>query len=507
MNDSSFLLEMKEIVKLFPGVRALDGVDFNLKSGEVHILLGENGAGKSTLMKILAGAYTPTSGEVFIEGKQIKQFSPIAAQKLGIGIIYQEFNLVPYLSVAENIFLDHMPMKHGFMVDSKKMHLEAKKVLQSMNMNVDTHALASEIPVAQQQMVEVAKALTHNLKVLIMDEPTSSLSSREIEHLFETIRRLKAKGIGIIYISHRLQEIPEIGDRITILRDGQFVDNRMVKDMGTQEMIRLMVGREIKDLYKRDYNPCGELMLKVDNLSSKKSGLKDVSIEVHKGEIVGLAGLVGAGRTELVRAIFHVDSFEKGQIIFKGKKLEKCLNPTEVIDCGISLIPEDRKSQGLSLALTVKENVVMASLDKLYPNKKISEEKEKEVVSNYVKELGISTPSINQHVKNLSGGNQQKVVLAKWLCTKADLIIFDEPTRGIDVGAKGEIYSFMNSLAANGKAIIMISSELPEIIGMSDRVYVMRDGKMINSIDRKDATQELILSYAMEGGREGADNE
>lgn len=506
--ENNYLLEMNHITKVFPGVKALDDMSFNLKPGEVHVLIGENGAGKSTLMKILAGAYSPDGGELFIEGKKVTRFNPIAAQKNGIGIIYQEFNLIPYLSVAENIFIDHMPRKAGVLVDKKKMHEKAKALLDSMKMNVDTHAHAHSIPVAQQQMVEVAKALTHDIKILIMDEPTASLTDLEIEKLFEIVRSLTARGIGIIYISHRLQEIPIIGDRITVLRDGKYIATRGVKEITTEEMVKMMVGREITDLYKRDRQAPGEVVLKVENLSSTKEKLKDINLELRRGEIVGLAGLVGAGRTELVRALFHVDAYDSGNICLFGKEVDKSSTPQQVIDCGLSLVPEDRKRQGLSLILPISQNIVMSSMKKLQPYGIIRSKVEKKVVDQYIKDINVITPSREQLAGNLSGGNQQKVVLAKWLCTKADIIIFDEPTRGIDVGAKGEIYALMNELVKEGKAILMISSELPEIIGMSDRIYVMRNRRIVSELKSSEATQELIISYAMEGAiKEEAHNE
>ena len=496
---NDFLLEMNSISKFFPGVKALDNMSFDLKPGEVHVLIGENGAGKSTLMKILAGAYTPDGGELFVEGKKITRFDPIAAQKNGIGIIYQEFNLVPYLSVAENIFIDHMPKKLGVFIDKKKMHVEAKKLLDSMAMSVDTHALANSITVAQQQMVEVAKALTHDLKILIMDEPTASLSDREIEQLFEIVESLKARGIGIIYISHRLQEIPIIGDRVTILRDGKYICTKDVKEVGTDELVRLMVGREITDLYKRNRQEPGETVLKVENLCASKEKLDDISLELRRGEIVGLAGLVGAGRTELARALFHVDEYDSGKIHMFGEEIDKKLTPDQVINRGLSLLPEDRKRQGLSLILPISQNIVMASMGKLFPRGMVKSKTEKDVSERYIKDINIITPSRDQLAGNLSGGNQQKVVLAKWLSTQADIIIFDEPTRGIDVGAKGEIYALMDKLVGEGKSILMISSELPEIIGMSDRIYVMKNRKITKELQTGEATQELIISYAMEG--------
>ncbi len=496
---NGYLLEMSHISKSFPGVKALDDMSFNLKPGEVHVLIGENGAGKSTLMKILAGAYTPDSGELLIEGKKVLRFSPSNAQKSGVGIIYQEFNLIPYLTVAENIFVDHMPKMAGLFVDKKAMHKKAAELLGSMAMHVDSHALASAIPVAQQQMVEVAKALTHDLKILIMDEPTAALSEREIDHLFEIVRSLKAQGIGIIYISHRLQEIPLIGDRITVLRDGKYVCTHNVDEIETDELVRLMVGREIKQLYKHTRQEPGEVVLKVEGLCSSKTKLENINLELRRGEIVGLAGLVGAGRTELARALFHVDAYDSGSVQLFGKESSKNALPSQVIQGGLSLLPEDRKQQGLSLILPISQNVVMASMDQLQPGGIVRAKKEKEVVDRYIQDINIVTPSREQKAGNLSGGNQQKVVLAKWLCTEADIIIFDEPTRGIDIGAKGEIYVLMDQLVKQGKAILMISSELPEILGMSDRIYVMRNRRIVKEFEASQATQELIISYAMEG--------
>lgn len=494
---------MKGITKIFPGVRALNSVDFDLKPGEVHILLGENGAGKSTLMKVIAGAYVPDAGEVKISGKPVETFSPRYAQSVGVGIIYQEFNLVPYLNVAQNIYIDHMPRKKGRMsIDHHRMHQDAAALLHSLNMNVDTKAMANDITVAQQQMVEVAKALTHDLKILIMDEPTSSLSEREIEQLFKMVRSLASRGIGIIYISHRLQEIPLIGDRITVLRDGNFVGTRQVAETTTDQMVSMMVGREISHLYKREYQIPGDVVLNVQDLSSKKTGLKSVSLQVKRNEIVGLAGLVGSGRTELVRALFQVDRYDSGTINLFGQPLQPC-SPKVVINKGMSLLPEDRKRQGLSLIHSVAENTVISSLKKLYPRRIIDSKKEKRVVTEFVKELRISTPGIKQLVQNLSGGNQQKVVLAKWLCTEAELFIFDEPTRGIDVGAKGEIYAFMNNLVKQGKAVVMISSELPEVIGMSDRIYVMREGSVVAHFAKEEVTQEKVIAYAMGAAGKG----
>jgi ABC-type sugar transport system ATPase subunit len=344
-------------------------------------------------------------------------------------------------------------------------------------------------------MVEVAKALSHKSKILIMDEPTASLSDREIEQLFTTIRELKAKGLGIIYISHRLQELWEIGDRVTILRDGQYIDTRDLSGVKAAELVSLMVGREVSFLYKRDYLEPGEEVLRVENLSSGASGLKDVSINLRRNEIVGLAGMVGSGRTELARAIFNVDPYETGKIFIFGEQMNQG-SPSSVVEKGVSLLPEDRKGQGLALVLSVAENVVMASLEQLFPRKYVRRRKEKEVVTKFIKDLNIVTPSMKRLVQYLSGGNQQKVVLSKWLCTEAEIFIFDEPTRGLDVGAKSEIHAFMNDLVKRGAAVLMISSELPEVIGMSDRVYVMREGRIVHEFSHDTMTQEKVIAYA-----------
>ena len=493
----SLLLKAEGICKQFPGVQALDDVPFDLKAGEVHVLLGENGAGKSTLMKILAGAYQPDAGKIFLNDQEVTFHNPRQAQDAGIAIIYQEFNLVPYMNVAHNIFLGRFPRKNGFLLDHKKMHADASKLLKSLYLDLDTNANAITLGTGQQQMVEIAKALSVNSKVLIMDEPTASLTETEIEHLFMIIRSLKKDGIGIIYISHRLQEVKEIGDRVTVLRDGKFIGTKDVKEVEIADLVTMMVGRNIEDLFERTYQPRGEEALRVEDLGCGKR-LKGACLNVHCGEIVGLAGLVGAGRTELARAIFGVDRYETGKVIVFGKEMHPT-SPAQMVDAGISLLPEDRKNQGLCLILPTSDNVVMASLKKLFPNFLVNNRKEKSFVAKYIKDLRIATPSPKRIVQFLSGGTQQKVVLAKWLCTEARIFIFDEPTRGIDVGAKAEIHGFMNELVKNGAAVLMISSELPEVIGMSDRIFVMREGRVIAEISKEEATQEKIIAYAMGG--------
>jgi ribose transport system ATP-binding protein len=463
----------------------------------VHVLLGENGAGKSTLMKILAGAYQPDSGKIYLNGKEVSFHNPRQAQAAGIAIIYQEFNLVPYMNVAQNIFLGRFPKKNGFLLDHKKMHTDAGKLLKSLYLELDTYANTINLGTGQQQMVEVAKALSMQSRVLIMDEPTASLTETEIEHLFKIIRDLKKHGIGIIYISHRLQEVHEIGDRVTVLRDGKFIGTKNVKAVQVSDLVKMMVGRNIKDMFERTYQARGEEALRVVEIKSGKR-LRGASMNLHTGEIVGLAGLVGSGRTELARAIFGVDPIDSGRIFVFGKEVHPT-SPSQMVQAGVSLLPEDRKNHGLCLILPMSDNVVMASLKKLFPKFLVSSRKEKSVVVDYIKDLRIATPTPSRITQFLSGGTQQKVVLAKWLCTKARIFIFDEPTRGIDVGAKAEIHAFMNELVKNGGAVLMISSELPEVLGMSDRIFVMREGRVIKEFSRQEATQEKIIEYAMGG--------
>lgn len=492
--DGSELISARNITKIFPGVRALDKVNFDLKTGETHILLGENGAGKSTLIKILSGAYAPEEGEVYIDGQKVTDFNPRVAENMGVSTIYQEFNLIPYMNVAQNIFIGRFPKKHG-LIDHEKIHADADKLLKSLNMNVDTHSLIVDLGVAQQQMVEIAKALSVKSKILIMDEPTASLSERETEQLFATVHALNSQGIGIIYISHRLQELQEVGDRVTVLRDGQFIACKDIKEVSVDDLVKMMVGHAVDDMFCRDYQKQGTEFLRVEGLNSG-TRLQSINLTLHSGEIVGLSGLVGAGRTELARVIFGVDKYSNGKIWLFGKEIND-QNASKMVEKGVSLLPEDRKTQGLAMILPVAENIIISSLDQLFPKFFVDKNKEKEIAMQYVDELRIATPSTARLAKFLSGGSQQKVVLAKWLCTKAKVFIFDEPTRGIDVGAKAEIHGFMNQLVKEGAAVLMISSELPEIIGMSDRIYVMRAGKIVAEIPHAEATQERIIEFAM----------
>ncbi len=491
-------LEMRHISKTYPGVRALDDVSLEVRQGEIHAVVGENGAGKSTLMKILAGAQPKDSGEILIDGKPVHIETPQQAMDLGVSIIYQEFNLVPYLNAAENIFLGREPRAAlpGF-VDFKTMYREAQQIIDRLGVPINVRTPVNRLSVAQQQMVEIAKATSRKSKIIVMDEPSATLTEHELQSLFNLMRQLKAEGIAIVYISHRLEEIFEICDRVTVLRDGHWIATHDVKDVTREEIIRLMVGRELKHMIPKEQAEIGEPALRVRNLS-RKGVLHDINITVHKGEVLGIAGLVGAGRTELARCIFGADPFESGTVELFGKPV-RIKSPQDAIRMGIGLVTEDRKAQGLILGMVVRENITLANLPAVSAFNFILAAREREVARKYVDDLQIKTPSIEQIVQNLSGGNQQKVVLAKWLFTNSKVLIFDEPTRGIDVGAKTEIYQLMNELARKGVAIIMISSELPEILGMSDRIVVMHEGRVTGELTREEATQEKIMNLATGG--------
>lgn len=492
-------LEMRTITKTYPGVRALDGVDFSVRPGEVHALVGENGAGKSTLMKILAGAQPKDSGEIFIDGRPAQIDSPQSAMALGISIIYQEFNLVKYMSAAENIFLGREPKGRlpGF-VDFGRMYKDAQEVIDQLGVPLSVRTPVSRLSIAQQQMVEIAKATSRKSQIIAMDEPSATLTEHELDSLFSLIRQLKEQGVSIIYISHRLEEIFEIADRVTVLRDGNLVGTVDVTDTNREEIIKMMVGRELKDKIPKKEVPIGEPALTVTGLN-RAGVLHDISFAVRQGEILGLAGLVGAGRSEVARAIFGANPIDSGEIRLNGNRVE-IRSPRDAINLGIGLVTEDRKTLGLIMGMALRENVSMANLGVLSRLGFINRGKERAAASRYVTDLMIKTPSVEQQVQNLSGGNQQKVVLAKWLFTQSKVLIFDEPTRGIDVGAKTEIYNLMNRLAENGAAIIMISSELPEVLGMSDRILVMHEGRVAGELSREEATQEAIMHLAT-GGR------
>jgi ribose transport system ATP-binding protein len=487
---------MRGIAKQYPGVVALDGVDLEVASGEVHILLGENGAGKSTLMKILAGAVQRDAGTVVIDGHEVALSSPRDAQAAGVGIIYQEFNLVPYLTVAENIFLGREPRGSVPGVLSRaRLWNEATRWLRELDVDIDPKAHVHELGVAEQQMVEVAKALSLDAKILVMDEPTSALTDKEIGRLFKLIGVLRARGVAIIYISHRMAELFQIGDRVTVMRDGRYIATREIARTTMTELVSLMVGRDLTDHFPKKAVSPGEELLRVEHLC-RHGVLHDISFTLRRGEVVGLAGLMGSGRTELARAIFGADPVDAGSIHVRGHEVV-IKSPKHAIALGLGLLTEDRKRQGLVLCLDVQANTCLASLDRFSRLGVVDGSREAASAKKLSTDLRVKTPGLHQQVVNLSGGNQQKVVLAKWLCRETEILIFDEPTRGIDVGAKVEIYQLINRLAAEGKAVLMISSELPEILGMSDRVLVMNRGRLAGEFSAAEATQEKILRCAL----------
>lgn len=491
------LLQMRGIVKEFPGVKALDQVDFTLLRGEIHALLGENGAGKSTLMKVLSGVYQKDGGEIKLDGQSVNITGPRQAQKLGIGIIHQEMNLVPALTVRENVFLGREPQKLLGFVDKQQMHRETKEVLNRLGTEISPEALVGELSIGAQQMVEIAKALSYETRILIMDEPTAALTERESEHLFQIVRQLAASGVGIVYISHRMEELFALSDRITVMRDGTYVDTVITKETSFDSLVKLMVGRELTERFPKKAASIGAEVIKVSHFS-RKGILHDVSLTARAGEIVGISGLMGAGRTELARAIFGIDKVDQGEIFIDGNKqsIHSCI---DAIKAGIALITEDRKNQGLVLPMSVGDNISLAVLGDVCKQSFISKAAEDALIDRQIKELKIKTPNAAQLVKNLSGGNQQKVVIAKWLSANPKVLIMDEPTRGVDVGAKAEIYYIMNMLAAAGVAILMISSELPEVLGMSDRILVMCRGRLAGEFTAAEATQEKIMAYAAGG--------
>ncbi len=489
------VLALRGIRKTFPGVMALDGVDLDLLPGEVHVLLGENGAGKSTLMKVISGAVPRDGGEIRVEGVPVEIANPRAAQALGIAIIYQEFNLIRHLTVAENVFLGREPRLLPGVIDQTKLVRDAQRQLDDLGVAIDARVPVDALSVAPQQMVEVAKALSLDARVLIMDEPTSALTEQEIAELFAAIRRLKARGVAVVYISHRMDELFAIGDRVSVLRDGRNVGTRAIGETNMAELVRWMVGRDLTEQFPKRQAAIGAEALRVEKLE-RAGVLHDISFTLHRGEVVGLAGLMGSGRTELARAIFGADRAASGRIFVRGE--ERTIDsPRAAIDLGMGFLTEDRKQQGLVLVLSVQENICLPSVSRLARMGVMQSARETSAAAQRMAELRIKTPGPWQRVGHLSGGNQQKVVLAKWLCTEADILIFDEPTRGIDVGAKVEIYQLINQLAARGAAILMISSELPEILGMSDRILVMNGGRIAGELSAADATQEKLLALAL----------
>lgn len=491
---ADILLEMTGIQKYFPGVHALDNAFLSVNKGEVHALVGENGAGKSTLMKVLAGIHKKDGGTIKLHGKEIEPMNPRHSQQLGIGIIHQELNLMPHLSVAQNIFIGKEP-KNGLFLDQRSENNQAREMLKALHVDINPTTLAGKITVAKQQMVEIAKALSYDSELLVMDEPTAALTETEIQELFKVIRDLRDKGHGIIYISHRLDELPQISDRITVMRDGQYVGTEEMKNVTKEKIISMMVGRTIYEEPKTisTVPKDSPVILKVEHLNG--NNIKDVSFELRKGEILGFAGLMGAGRTETMRALFGADHADSGEITVKGKKVT-IKSPSDAIGNGICYLSEDRKAFGLALGLSLRDNCVMASLENFKFGPFTRDKKIDEITQEYIQKIGIKTPSVKQLVKNLSGGNQQKAIVAKWLIRNSDILIFDEPTRGIDVGAKQEIYKLMNLLVAEGKSIIMISSEMPELLRMSDRLMIMCEGSVTGELDISEVTQEKIMTLA-----------
>lgn len=489
-----YIVEMNHISKSFPGVRALNDVMFNLKSGEVLALLGENGAGKSTLMKILSGVHSKDEGEIKIHGEVIEDLTLKKAQELGIAIIHQELNLCPHLSIAENIFLGR-EKTHSGVLSNKEMNIQTASILQSLHIDIDPTTIVADLPVSKQQMVEIAKALSINAKILIMDEPTSALTSSEVVELFKVINKLKAEGYGIVYISHRLEELQHIVDRVTIMRDSKYITSMNFADASMAEIISNMVGREIKEKFPHVTCKRGKKILEVQNLTAGKM-VRDVSFDLYEGEIVGIAGLMGAGRTETTRAIFGADAKESGKIILDGQEIS-IEKPIDAIQAGIVLAPEDRKKDGLCTKLGVQDNIALPNLD-LICNKLGIVDKKKEIsmVEKAVSNLKIKLANPHVNAGTLSGGNQQKVVVGKWLARNSRVVIFDEPTRGIDIAAKVEIYNLMNELKQKGIGVLFVSSEMPEVMGISDRILVMCDGRITGEFPTAEATQDLILEYA-----------
>lgn len=497
------VLEARNIVKTFPGVRALDNVSLRIYGGCLNALVGENGAGKSTLMKILAGIYQPDSGDILLDGKRTSFANPRQAQAQGIAAIHQELSLIPYLSIAENIFLGREFRSRMGLIDYRSMHRETTAILNKLDFYIAPQSLVSSLSVGQQQIVEIARALSTSAKIIIMDEPTSAISEHEIDVLFGLIENLKRQGVAIVYISHKLEELFRIGDCVTVMRDGQVLGQDRLANLNRDDLVRMMVGRELKDLYQRNASAADVDALRVERICLKKPNrhqayvVRDVSFHVRRGEVLGIFGLMGAGRTQLLETIFgRYPKLSEGDIFLEGKKLS-LKSPRDAIGAGIVLAPEDRKEQGLVLMMSVAENISLANLDRIQRFGFLQKTPETKMADMYVERLRIKTPSIRQQVKNLSGGNQQKVILGKWLATKPTVMLLDEPTRGIDINAKQEIYRFIDELTQQGLAVVFVSSELPEILGVSDRIMVMSEGRKTAEYLRSEATEELILKAAL----------
>ena len=498
--SNEYVFEMKDITKAFGRNIVLDGVSISVRPGEIRALMGENGAGKTTLMKILGGIYSADSGTIYMDGKEVSIRCVDDARKYGISFIHQEITNIPEMTIAENIFLGREPKNHLRMVDYKKMRQEAQKALNALNLNLDAGALIRGLSVAQQQMIEIARAVNEGARILILDEPTASLSNSETDYLFAQMARLKQLGVAMIYISHRMEETFKVCDTVTVLRDGQFIGTRNTNETSENELISMMVGREFDNMYGNERVTGGDVVLEVKNLTTDK--VKDISFTLKKGEILGFSGLVGAGRTELALALFGIDPIKSGEVWMEGKKLS-IRKPQDAIRAGIALVPEERKEQGLFLIHSIATNLTFQVLPEFINHLSVNKKRENEIVDEFKNKLSIKMASTEQAAGELSGGNQQKVVISKWLAARPKVLIMDEPTRGIDVGAKAEIYKLMHNLAREGVSIIMISSELPEIINNSSRIAVMREGKLAGILDQSEAeaSQEVIMSYAVGGGR------
>ncbi|MGJ8724766.1 MAG: sugar ABC transporter ATP-binding protein [Roseibacillus sp.] len=486
-------LQLKNITKRYPGVVALDDVSLDIIEGEVHALVGENGAGKSTLIKTCTGAISPDEGVIVIQGQEFTSLTPKLSEGAGVGVIYQEFNLVDELSVAENIFLGRAPRK-GLVIDRKKMESEAAQIFQQFDIKIDPAELVGNLTVGFQQLVEIAKAISQKAKMLIMDEPSAPLTQTEAKALHLVVEKLRDSGVTIVYISHRMDEIFRLSDRITVLRDGQKVETVKTAETNLDELVKLMVGRELKETYpERNHQVSEEVLLEVEHVSG--TIVKDVSLNIKKGEVLGLAGLIGSGRTELAEILFGYKKKSAGRVTLQGREVDS-KTPKQAIAEGIALVPEDRKKLGALLEFDIKENISVSVLERISKFFTVNRGTEKDVAEGYRKAMRIKTPNLEEKIKNLSGGNQQKVIIAKWLATEPTLVIFDEPTRGIDVGAKSEIYELVNSLVESGKSVLMISSEMEEVMGMSDRIVVLHEGRVTGELARKDFSQEAIMGFA-----------
>ncbi len=492
--ETDYILMMENITKVFPGVVALDKVKLNVRKGTVHALMGENGAGKSTLMKVLIGMYNPDGGTITFNGEKVEIPNTSTALKMGISMIHQELSPIPYMAVAENIFLGREPVNKFGLIDKKKMIADTEKLFERLEINIDPKMLMKDLSIANTQIVEIAKAISYNSNLIIMDEPTSAITEKEVEHLFKIIRGLKEKGVSIIYITHKMDEVFKISDDITVFRDGQHIATVPAESIDKNGLITMMVGRELKQIFHKEEAEIGEVILSVRNLSLAGK-FRDISFDLKRGEILGVAGLMGAGRTEVMESIFGIEGYDSGEIYISGEQVN-IKSPKDAIRYKMAFLTEDRKKTGIMGVLSVKDNMTVASIDKFKKGMLLDKKEINSTCTEEKSRLGIKTPHLNQFIKLLSGGNQQKVLVSRWLLTTPDILILDEPTRGIDVGAKAEIHKLMSKLAQEGKAIIMISSEMPEVLGMSDRVIVMHEGRMTGEFLREDLDQEKIMKCA-----------